>query len=57
MKYKFKVSDGFFHQTFEGITNAKSKKEAVIELKEFYAMELDTTEEYIKIIELVEIEN
>ena len=56
MKFKFKVSDGFFPQSFEGTLTANSKEDAVKELKEFYADELDTTEEYIIIEELVQIE-
>lgn len=57
MRFKFKVSDGFFPMSFEGILTTNSKEEAISGLKEFYAQELDTTEEYIKIEELIPLDN
>lgn len=48
-KFTFSVSDGFFPITFEGEIEAETKKAAITELKEVYAVELDTIEDLIRV--------
>lgn len=55
MLYKIEVSDGFFPMTFIGEFEAVSKEAAIKEAKEFYAMDLGTTEDQIEIVSVKEI--
>lgn len=53
--FKFEVSDGFFPVTFKGEIMAKNKTEAKKQLKDEYAMELDTEPKYVKVLLLEEV--
>lgn len=55
MLFRFKVSDGFFPVEFEGTQEAITMEVATLEIIEFYANELGTTENQIKIVELIEV--
>lgn len=48
-KYKITIEDEMFGK-LSGEFHATSEKEAIKEAKEFYAHELDTTEDYIEIV-------
>jgi len=52
--FKVTVKDDFFDNLFEADILAKNRKEAVKEAKQFYAMELDTTVQFIQIVRCVE---
>lgn len=55
MLFEIEVSDGFFATTFTGGFEAESKEAAINDAKEYYAMELGTKEDEIKIISVIEI--
>lgn len=52
MKYKVTINDELFGE-LTGKFEAKTKKEAVVKAKEFYSVELDTTPEYIEIVNIL----
>lgn len=47
--FKFKVRDNFFPQVFEGEIVADTEEEAIDEVGDWYAMELGTVIESLKI--------
>lgn len=55
MLYEIEVSDGFFPTTFKGEFEAESMEVAIDEAREYYATELGTTENEVKIISVIEI--
>lgn len=55
MLFQIEVSDGFFPQTFKGEFEAKSKSAATKEAKEYYAAELGTTKNQIKVVSVKEL--
>lgn len=50
MLYEIEISDGFFPQTFVGEFEADSMEAVINEAKEYYASELGTTQDQIKIV-------
>lgn len=52
--YLITVKDSFFNKELTGKFKADTKKEATLEAKKYYAMELDTFPEEIKIVDVTE---
>lgn len=50
--YKITINDGFFPHNLTGEFSGITKEAAIKECKEFYAYELDTIAEEIKIISI-----
>ena len=55
--FSFVVKDDFFPQTYVGTIKAKTRGEAVRQIKEEYAVDLDTTPDCIEILEFIEEKN
>lgn len=53
--YKVSVVDSFDSREYEADINANSCKAAIVEAKEYYAYELDTTADYLRIVGCVEL--
>jgi hypothetical protein len=54
--YKITITDNFFGK-FTGEFLEDTKQEAMQKAKEYYAHELDTSEEYIEVLEIILIED
>ena len=54
-RYAISIFDKFFNQVFTGIFACNTKKEAITQSKETYALELDTEIKEIKVIDVVKL--
>ena len=54
--YKITVHDDFLNVDLSGTFKTSSKQKAIAECKDFYAYELDTTEDAINIVKIERIE-